>query len=148
MAVLVDTNVLLRRTQPTHHSHAVAVESVARLIAADEPVHFTLQNISEFWNVVTRPVMHNGLGFSVGAALAEVETIERFLTLLPDTPALYEVWKGLVTQYGVIGSKVRDARLVALMLVHRVHRILTFNTSDFRRYRVEVLHPAAVAGQP
>jgi len=41
MSVLVDTNVLLRRTQPDHPSHAVAVESVARLLAAGEPVYFT-----------------------------------------------------------------------------------------------------------
>ena len=146
--MLVDTNILLRRTQPTHPSHAVAVESVVRLLAADEPVYFTLQNISEFWNVVTRPVINNGLGFSVATALAEVEKIERFLSLLPDTPAIYEEWKRLVTQYGVIGSKVHDARLVAAMLVHRVRRILTFNTDDFIRYRVEVLHPAAIARPP
>ncbi len=72
MSVLVDTNVLLRRTQPAHENHAVAVESVARLLAAGEPVHFTPQNIAEFWNVVTRPVANNGLGFSVAHALAEV----------------------------------------------------------------------------
>ena len=82
MSVLVDTNVLLRRTQPAHESHAVAVESVARLLATGEPVHFTLQNIAEFWNVVTRPVARNGLGFSVALALGEVEKIERVLTLL------------------------------------------------------------------
>jgi predicted nucleic acid-binding protein len=36
MSVLVDTNVLLRRMQPDHPVHAVAVESVARLIATEE----------------------------------------------------------------------------------------------------------------
>jgi predicted nucleic acid-binding protein len=61
MSVLVDTNVLLRRTQPAHESHAVAVESVARLLATGEPGHFTLQNIAEFCDVVTRPVALNGL---------------------------------------------------------------------------------------
>jgi len=47
-------------------------------------VYFTLQNISEFWNVATRPVAHNGLGFSVALALGELEKIEQFL----------EHWKG------------------------------------------------------
>ena len=145
MSVLVDTNVLLRRTQPGHPHHAVAVESVARLLGSGEPVHFTLQNISEFWNVVTRPIASNGLGFPVAAAAAEVEKIERVLTLLPDTPSLYHQWKHLVVQHGVIGSKVHDARLVAAMHTHRVRRILTFNTGDFTRYSVDVLHPAAVA---
>jgi hypothetical protein len=48
MSILADTNVLLRRTQPDHPSHTLAVESVARLLAAGEPVYFTLQNISGF----------------------------------------------------------------------------------------------------
>jgi predicted nucleic acid-binding protein len=61
MSVLVDTNVLLRRIQPDHVHHALAIDSVSRLLASGEQVYFTLQNISEFWNVVTRPVAANGL---------------------------------------------------------------------------------------
>jgi predicted nucleic acid-binding protein len=99
MSILADTNILLRRTQPDHPSHRVAVESVATLLAAAEPVYFTLQNISEFWNVATRPVVNNGLGFSVELVLAEVEKIERFLTVLPDSPAVYTEWKRLVVRH-------------------------------------------------
>jgi predicted nucleic acid-binding protein len=88
MSILADTNILLRRTQPDHPSHTLAVESVARLLAAGELVYFTLQNISEFWNVATRPAPNNGLGFSVALVLGEIEKIERFLTLLPDSLAV------------------------------------------------------------
>ncbi len=63
MSVLVDTNILLRRIQPDHVHHALAIDSVARLLAAGEQVYFTLQNICEFWNVMTRPTAANGLGF-------------------------------------------------------------------------------------
>ena len=144
MSVLVDTNVLLRRTQPAHENHAVAVESVARLLTSGEPVHFTPQNIAEFWNVVTRPIANNGLGFSVALAVAEIEKIERALTLLPDVPAIYSEWKRLVVQHGVLGVKVHDARLVAAMNVHAVRRLLTFDVGDFTRYGVEVLQPSSV----
>jgi hypothetical protein len=44
MSILIDTNALLRRRQPDHPNHAVAVESVVRLLGAGEPVYFTLQN--------------------------------------------------------------------------------------------------------
>ena len=144
MSVLVDTNVLLRRTQPDHPSYTTAVESVARLLATGTPVYFTLQNISEFWNVATRPAVNNGLGLSVAMTLNEVEKIERVLTLLPDSPATYAEWKRLVVQHSVLGSKVHDTKLVAMMNVHGLRRILTFNTSDFARYDVEALHPAAL----
>jgi predicted nucleic acid-binding protein len=63
MSVLVDTNILLRRIQPDHEHHTLAIDSVARLLATGEQVYFTLQNISEFWNVMTRPIAVNGLGF-------------------------------------------------------------------------------------
>ena len=48
MSILADTNILLRRTQPDHPSHNLAVESVARLLS-----------------LCTRPTANNGLGFSV-----------------------------------------------------------------------------------
>jgi predicted nucleic acid-binding protein len=144
MSVLVDTNILLRRVQPDHVHHVPAIDSVARLLAADEQVYFTSQNVSEFWNVMTRPVAANGLGFSPTFALSEVLKIEAVLTLLPDSPAVYEEWKRLVITYAVSGAKVHDARLVAIMNVHGVRRILTFNTSDFARFEIEALHPSAV----
>jgi predicted nucleic acid-binding protein len=144
MSVLVDTNVLLRRIQPDHPHHALAIDSVARLLASGEQVHFTLQNMSEFWNVLTRPTAANGLGFTPAFALGEVGKIETVLTLLPDTPAVYEEWKGLVAKHAVSGAKVHDARLVAIMNVHGVRRILTFNSSDFARFEIEVLHPSVV----
>jgi predicted nucleic acid-binding protein len=144
MSVLVDTNILLRRIQPDHAHHALAIDSVARLLAAGEQVYFTLQNVSEFWNVMTGPVAANGLGFPPAFALSEVGKIERVLALLPDSPAVYEEWKRLVATYAVTGAKVHDARLVAVMNVHGVRRILTFNTSDFARFEIEALHPSAV----
>ncbi len=144
MSILVDTNVLLRRTQPDHPSYVPAVESIARLLASGESIHFTLQNISEFWNVVTWPVASNGLGFSVAVALGEVEKIERFLTMLPESPAVYEEWKRLVVTCAVLGSKVHDAKLVAIMNVHGVRRILTFNVNDFARYQVDAIHPTSL----
>jgi predicted nucleic acid-binding protein len=113
MSVLVDTNILLRRIQPDHAHHAVAIDSVARLLATGEPVHFTWQNISELWNVMTRPIAVNGLGFSPEFAVLEVGKIERVLTLLPDSSAAYEEWKRLVVAHTVSGTKVHDARLVA-----------------------------------
>ena len=145
MSVLVDTNILLRRTQPDHPKHTVAVESVAQLLAAGEAVYFTLQNISEFWNVATRPVALNGLGFSAAGALAEVEKIEQFLALLPDSPAVYGEWKRLILKHNVLGTKVHDTKLVATMAVHGVRRILTFNTDDFARYDVVAIDPTSLA---
>jgi predicted nucleic acid-binding protein len=147
MSVLVDTNVLLRRTQPEHPDHAMAVESVAQLLSAGEQVCFTLQNICEFWNVPTRPIQANGLGFSIALVAGEVKKIERFLMVLPDSPSVYLEWKRLVIRHAVLGVKVHDARLVAMMNVHGLRKILTFNGGDFKRYDIEAIHPASLISE-
>jgi predicted nucleic acid-binding protein len=76
--------------------------------------------------------------------LGELEKIERFLTVLPDSPAVYAESKRLVVKHSVLGSKVHDAKLVATMNVNGIRRILTFNTDDFTRYDVEALHPSTL----
>jgi predicted nucleic acid-binding protein len=145
VSVLVDTNILLRRTQPGHPHHEAAVSSVERLLTSGEPVHFSPQNIAEFWSVATRPAERNGLGFTAMIVQDEVEKIEEALEMLPDTPAIYREWKRLLVQHGVRGVQVYDARLVAAMNVHGVTRLLTFNAADFVRYSIEVLQPTAVS---
>jgi predicted nucleic acid-binding protein len=100
----------------------------------------------ELWTVVTRPLDVNGLGLSTEAARAEIERLERFFTVLRETPAVYPAWKRLVFEYQVSGKPVHDARLVSAMRVHGITSILTFNQSDFGRYAgIEVFDPAAVA---
>jgi hypothetical protein len=59
--------------------------------------------------------------------LQEVSSIERLLTLLPDTPAIYPAWKEIVADNKVQGVKVYDTRLVAIMTVYAVESVLTFN---------------------
>ena len=107
-------------------------------------MHFTLQNIAEFWNVATHPIENNGLGFTVALTLGEVTKIERVLTLLPESPAIYAEWKRLVVQQNVLGTKVHDTWLVAATNVHAVRNIRTFNGSDFTRFDVKTLHPMAL----
>jgi len=145
MRVLVDTNILLRSAQPNHPLCSEATRAVSKLIRQEHTVLFCSQNIAEFWNVATRPTDLNGLGFSHEEALQEVSNIERLLTLLPDIPAIYTAWKEVVREHRVQGVKVYDARLVATMSIYAVESILTFNTSDFKRYiKFAALHPSSV----
>lgn len=143
MSVLVDTNVLLRSVQPSHPMHDPAVRTVAALIRSGETVVITPQIVAEFWNVTTRPIERNGLGWSHSHALDEVISIEGFFSLLIESTEVYNEWKRLLVAYGVTGVQAHDARLVAAMIVHGVGRILTFNVQDFMRYKeIEAIQPA------
>jgi hypothetical protein len=129
LAILCDTNVLLRAVQLPHPQHAAAANSIKHLIRAGlGPVVF-LQNIIEFWNVATRPSKYGGLGYSIAETAAEVAELIETVRLIPDDPLTAQIWMRLVTEH-----QVHDARLVAGMKAHRIREILTFNGRDFARY--------------
>lgn len=47
---LVDTNVLLRATRRSDPEHQLVDTALAKLAKQDTVLHFTHQNIAEFWN--------------------------------------------------------------------------------------------------
>ncbi|MGA2848480.1 MAG: type II toxin-antitoxin system VapC family toxin [Terracidiphilus sp.] len=144
MAVLLDTNVLLRLVQPHHPSAPLALRALQTLRTSNEMLHITQQNIVEFWAVATRPIAANGLGFSPEQAAAEIDALRRLFLLLPELP-LQEAWEQLVVDHRVSGKNAHDARMVAAMVVHGIENILTFNVQDFVRYaEIRVLDVMAI----
>jgi predicted nucleic acid-binding protein len=143
---LVDTNLLLRSVQLGHPMHPEAASALKTLLSGDDEVCITPQNLIEFWNVCTRPLSKNGLGMTALQAGAELTRIEQVFPILPDTVEIYGQWRELVMKYKVMGVNVHDARLVAVMLTHRLTHILTYNTADFRRYaEITIMHPSEIA---
>jgi predicted nucleic acid-binding protein len=145
MAHLLDTNGALRWAQATHPDYLLIRGAVETLLLQGEQVVITAQNVIEFWNAATRPLARNGFGLTPAQADQEMTRLEAFFPLLPDTPAIYSEWRRLVVAVGVSGVQVHDARLVAVMRVHGLTHILTFNTTDFVRYPgITVVHPRDV----
>jgi|SRR5208337_1135841 len=145
VSCLVDTNVLLRLARKSDPQHQLVDLAVARLFAHGTILFYTMQNIAELWNVMTRPVHRNGLGLNIQESETQVRAIEAGLSLLPDSAAVYLEWRNLIVQHGVIGVQVHDARLAAAMIVHHVNHILTFNVLDFNRFGgITAVHPAEV----
>ena len=146
MRVLLDTNLLVAVVQPTHVHHAVSRSAILRLQAGGHIRCIVPQNIYEFWAIATRPVKANGLDRPTATAAADVRRAVRYFRLLPDRPAILDVWRQLVVRHNVKGRTAHDARLVAAMLVHGVDGILAFNVADFVQYpTVRVLDPTLVA---
>jgi predicted nucleic acid-binding protein len=148
MSCLADTNVLLRYVQQNHDMHGVAVAALDFLFGSGETVVIVPQNITEFWNVCTRPTDHNGLGLTPSETDKQVSQLESLFTVLPESPAVYPEWRRLVVTHSVSGVRVYDARLTASMNVYGVKDIVTFNVEDFLRYPgIRVLHPADLAAK-
>jgi predicted nucleic acid-binding protein len=145
MAVLVDTNVLLRISQPDTAHATIAERALDALRIRNEELRITSQNLVEFWAVATRPMTENGLGFTVEQAKGQMLALKQLFILLPEAP-LQSEWERLVTTYRVSGKNCHDARLVAAMMVHGTMSILTFNVQDFVRYAdITVLDPQLIA---
>jgi predicted nucleic acid-binding protein len=149
VAYLVDTSILVRLANRKDPTYPVADGAVVELHRRGELLHLTPQNLVEFRNVATRPVMVNGLGLAASTVEAMTADFESLFSLLPETPDIYPAWKTLVSHAGVIGKQVHDARLVAVCRVHKLSYLLTFNTAHFLplarlQPNLDVLHPASV----
>jgi predicted nucleic acid-binding protein len=62
---LLDTNVVLRLSNPSDGQHELVTEAVANLLARADECYLTAQVLIELWVVATRPTNVNGLGWSV-----------------------------------------------------------------------------------
>jgi predicted nucleic acid-binding protein len=145
MAVLLDTNILLRSVQPHHPHYAPATSAVAALLRDGETRTVAVQNLVEFWAVATRSQNDNGLGLSFSEAAKELAMAKRLFQVLPESTQILPEWERLVRDYQVTGKNAHDARLVAVMNVNRIDKILTFNTSDFKRFLdIKVLDPQSL----
>ncbi len=145
---LLDSNTLLRISDPTSATHQTALDAVASLTASGAVLCITAQNLVEFRNVSTRPKEKNGLGFSPAKAETEAVKHKAAFTFLPDVPAIFGQWERLVSAYQVCGVQVHDTRLCAVALTYQVGKILTFNGKDFRRFAPEGLTPIDPATVP
>ncbi|SPE34730.1 putative nucleic acid-binding protein [Candidatus Sulfopaludibacter sp. SbA6] len=142
MDCLVDTNVWLRSLAITDPMKPVARRAIKLLLRRGVALCVTPQNLMEMWSVCTRPERDNGFGKTAAVTDRYCRFIESFVSVLPETPELFTKWRDLVVAHEVMGKKVFDARLVAAMSLHRVGRILTFNTKDFLRYKnIEAISP-------
>jgi predicted nucleic acid-binding protein len=128
--IVLDTNVILRVVDPSHPQYRIARKAL-RQVSTDHRLCVTTQNLIESWVVCTRPLSGNGLGWPPELASWVLYRIEKFVYRLPESDSVYPEWRKLVAQRGISGKRAHDARIVALMKVHSVSRILTFNGSDF-----------------
>lgn len=145
MKILVDTNILLRATQPHNPMFQVAIQSVKTLLAAGNDVCVFNQSLIEFWNAATRNVALNGLGFTPAQADVELHRIESMLTILPDHAAIYAEWRKLVVRQAVSGKQVHDTRIAAAMNIFGIAQLLTFNAGDFKRFpHISIIDPASL----
>ncbi|NJL01736.1 MAG: PIN domain-containing protein [Spirulinaceae cyanobacterium SM2_1_0] len=142
---LLDTNIVLRFSNPSDKQHGLVTEAVAILLMRADECYLTAQVAIEFWVVATRPVDVNGLGWSVEQTRSVVDQlIERF-PVVDESSQIFATWLTLVTENYIKGKRVHDVRLAAAMSVSSIRHILTLNPTDFAGIpSVVVVHPQGI----
>jgi predicted nucleic acid-binding protein len=102
---LLDTNVLIRWVQHEASEYSLIKNSIQHLVNAGGAPCYTAQNLSEFWNVLTRPVKNNGYELSIEQADARAKYIETSLQLLLDNHDVYRVWRDLLVAHSILGFR-------------------------------------------
>jgi predicted nucleic acid-binding protein len=142
---LLDTNVILRFSNPADAQNTLATEAVAILLAQGDECYLTAQVLIELWVVATRPLESNGLGWQPKQAYNVIsQLLDRFPTA-EDTPLIFDIWLALVAEYQIKGKRTHDIRIVAAMKASKISHILTLNPKDFSGIAdITVVHPQEI----
>jgi predicted nucleic acid-binding protein len=142
MKILLDTNILLRISEPRHPHHAAATKALRNLATSGHTFAISSQTVYEFLAVATRATADRGLGMSQNIADGELSKLILSLPMLYDSAAVVTELRRLMLAHSVAGKSIHDAHIVATMTVHGIADILTFNGRDFARFAgVQVRDP-------
>lgn len=139
---LLDTNILLRASDPNSSSYPLIMNVVDVIIRQGGECLITSQVLIEFWVVATRPNDVNGLGWTTQKTQHEINQILSQFSLLEESPDIFPFWFQLVTTYNIKGKRTHDIRLLAVMKASNITHLLTFNPDDFIPIpNITIVHP-------
>lgn len=142
---LLDTNVVLRFSNPSDTQHSLATEAVATLLLQGNECYLTAQILIELWVVATRPIDVNGLGWSVEQTHDVLEQMLNRFPVVDENSQIFANWFTLVTNNQIKGKRTHDARIMAVMLASGISHILTLNPKDFPEVSdITIVHPQKV----
>ncbi|NBF40604.1 MAG: PIN domain-containing protein, partial [Spirochaetes bacterium] len=144
----VDTNVLLSATDSARPDHGAARAVFEKSIGAGVHLAVSAQIIREYLVVATRPAAANGLGMRPANAVRNADIFQQRTILLEETEAVADRLRVLVEHNSLKGTRIHDANVCAVMVVHGISRLVTQNVSDFTPFaEVHALSPEAFGAE-
>ncbi len=142
---LLDTNILLRFSNPSDIQHGLAIDAVSILLKQGDECYLTAQVLIELWVVATRPTDVNGLGWSIAQTRDVIDQLLERFPLLNETSQIFPNWLALVTENQIKGKRTHDSRIVAVMMAFNISCILTLNPRDFSGISgITTVHPQEI----
>jgi predicted nucleic acid-binding protein len=142
---LLDTNILLRLSNPSDEQHRLVAEAIVALLMQADECYLTAQVLIELWVVATRPVDVNGLGWSPEKTRDIIDQLLQRFPIAEEMPQIFPTWLDLVAEHHIKGKRTHDARIVAVMKTCDISHLLTLNPDDFLGISgITVVHPQEV----
>jgi toxin-antitoxin system PIN domain toxin len=131
--IAVDTNILVYAHRSDSTFHVQAAACVRSWAEADEPWAIPWPCIHEFFAIVTNPRIFK-TPTPLPAAVAQVEAwrASPSLRLLAEDDDYWPTLAKLLASSNVVGAKIHDARIAALVLHHGARELLSADR-DFSR---------------
>ena len=117
MRIFLDSNILVYLLATLSPYHRATVTTVQRLTNQGVLLAIAPQSIYEFWVAATRPTSDGGLGYDPATARSQIHRFVQRFRLLDDSILAWSDVIDLAVTEGVLGRRIHDARLVALMRV-------------------------------
>lgn len=131
VSYLLDTNIVLRFSNPSDEQHELATAAVVALLTQGNECYLAAQVLIELWVVATRPVEVNGLGWSIEQTRQVIDQLIDRFPLVEEGPQIFPAWLSFVTESKIKGKRTHDARIAAVMTASDISHILTLNPTDF-----------------
>lgn len=142
---LLDTNIVLRFSNPSDTQHSLSTEAVATLLMKGDECYLTAQVLIELWVVATRPTDVNGLGWSIEKTRDVLDQLLDRFPIADETSQIFPNWLTLVTENQIKGKRTHDARIISVMLASDISHILTLNPKDFSGIPgITIMHPQEI----
>lgn len=140
---LLDTNILVYCIDKTSIYHSTCQKIVKSVFDGSVKGVLSIQNILEFYSVVTSP-KSTPHPISNPDAINEINKLNSpyFEVIYPTIETLKTV-KDLLVQAKIKAEKVYDLYLVATMLSNHIYTLVTINEKDFLLYQnhIKIINP-------
>jgi predicted nucleic acid-binding protein len=130
--VFIDTNILVYATDDESPFNAKSLGIINQLMTDGINFAISPQIVREYLVVLTRGLPPDDPARS--AALHNVRKFVEAFSLLDENSESVARLQTIMENFDVGGKQIHDANIVAVMLVHGVKRLLTYNLDDFKKF--------------
>ncbi len=139
---LVDSNVLIYAHDKASPKRAAARQIIHDALTGTLDICVALQNLVEFYNVITNPrrVSQSPTASAAARCLRLYWQSNRIVKIYPTTTTMDRLLQ-LVTTTGVTGADIFDAFLAATALDNGVAEVYTENVTGLMRFGMTAINP-------